>query len=1706
MKIIKNYKILLVTTALFGSLVALGLVSRYFPVPFGQSEPGSVQEVKLPPDTNLVVKPPSSDSAYTSIIKSYDTYFLAKDYDNCLRELEKAQKIKPREQSVKDRILKIKGLIADGKQKSEEAQKAVTSGDTYFGARDYLNAKASYQLAVGLTPDDPAVKEKLAKTMNLLRSQKASNTLYDVAVASADKLFQEKDYEKAKLEYENAGKILPGEVYPKNKINEIIKIQVDLQVKGAAYSRYLTSADKFYTAKNFIAALSDYKNALAIRPSEKYPQDRINELTTIIAAQKTKDDAYKLAISLADQNFNQARYTESVKGYQEALTIKPEETYPKSRIREIEGILARNQVATEEYEKYVSLADSLYIGKNYLKARENYLNAISVKPKESYPKEMLSKAEKMLTGQEASMARSLDEQYAAAIAMADKLLAGKSFEPARSEYLKSTNLKPLEQYPKDKILEIDRALSDQKAIENHYKATIAEADKLLTVKSFEAARVEFNKAIVLKPGDQYALSKIEAIKLMLDELAQSQTRAEQYKTLIASADRQLADKSYEPAKSDYKKALALKPGETYPKSKIAEIDRLMQDMEQSRKLQANYDKAVRRGDSLMMLSSWEPAKTEFLAALKIKPTEAYPISKVGEIDKVLADVQRLKTLDDQYAGSIASGDKLFSDKKYETARVAYQRAGELKPAEQYPKDKVAEISSILDGLAARKVLDDRYNAAVLSADKLFAAKSLELARAEYVNAGGIKPNEKYPGEMIAKIDQSMGELAAKKALEDQYSQTIAAADKQFSEKLFDLAKQGYQQAMAIKPTAVYPPSKITEIDKILAEVARQKALDEDYLNANASGDKLLAQKSYIEAKAQYGIALNLKPAEKYPKDKIAEVEAALAEIAQLKSLEDQYTGAIDNGDKFLTEKKYEAARESFLNAGRIKPAEQYPKDKVAEIAAILEGIAKQNALDARYQSSVLAADKLLAAQSLEQARAEYVNAGNIKPGEQYPKDKMKEIDATLASIAARKALDEQYASKLATADKQFSDKAWDEAKLSFQAAVVLKPAESYPKSKIEEIERIQAELSRVQALDDQYKKAIAAGDLLFSAKSYAEAKLQFSEALKLKPAEQYPKDRILDADKALAEIAKQKSLDDQYTGVLTKADALFAQKSYTEARSEYAGAQVLKPTEKYPKEKITEIESILSDIAIRKKAFDDSYKASIGKADQLFAARTYEMAKNEYLNAESIKPDERYPKLKVVEIDSVLAGIAKKKAFDEEYTKVLAAGDKLLAAASFAEARTAFQQAAVMKPAEQYPRQKIVEAETGIADKDRKKAIDERYATGIANADKLLEEKSYELARTAFLDAGKIKPAEQYPKDKVAEITTTLSAIARQKLVDDQFKTILAKADQLLLSKTYPQARLEFENALKVKPAEQYPKDKVAEIDAILAQIKAREDEYRTLISKADQLLIAKSYELARTEYQNAGVIMTDLSYPRDKIAEINRTLTELKGKKQTYDDLVADGDGMLQQKDWGRAKDLFRQALVIFPEETYPKQRIALVDSKIDSLYRANKSRYDKAVADGDRFFNTFEFDKAVDAFLEAISLLPMENYPKEMITKIRRTISENAIVDVLNSTVTIAAGSERQFSFQPVNMASRKNNFVYLKIRNLSNKPFNILMRYGKDKQANGGVVIRNLSLDGKVNERLVGVRDQDLWYREDNNWISLIPQGGDIEVSFIQVSRAK
>ena len=376
-----------------------------------------------------------------------------------------------------------------------------------------------------------------------------------------------------------------------------------------------------------------------------------------------------------------------------------------------------------------------------------------------------------------------------------------------------------------------------------------------------------------------------------------------------------------------------------------------------------------------------------------------------------------------------------------------------------------------------------------------------------------------------------------------------------------------------------------------------------------------------------------------------------------------------------------------------------------------------------------------------------------------------------------------------------------------------------------------ADLAKQKALDDQYQNLIKAADDLLAAKTYDQALVKYTEAANLKSAEKYPKEKIEEIDKILADMARQKELDNKYQGMIANADSLLAGKSYDKARAEYVNASEMKPQEQHPKDKVTEIDKIFADLADQ-KAKEEQYKADIGKADKLLAEKTYDRAKETYQAAQTLKPSEEYPKQKIAEIDTLLAGIAKQKALDERYASLVQEADNLLSQKDYAKAKAQYQAASDIKPAEKYPKDKIAQTDLALADIARQKDLDDRYNTSIAKADKLLADKSYDPARLEYTEAGKLKPAEQYPKDKISEIDKTLADIAKQKSLDERYKSILSQADTLFRQKSWERAKSEYVNAGNIKPNEQYPKDKVSEIDALLAEIKAKDEAYRASVTK----------------------------------------------------------------------------------------------------------------------------------------------------------------------------------------------------------------------------------------------------------------------------------
>ena len=69
---------------------------------------------------------------------------------------------------------------------------------------------------------------------------------------------------------------------------------------NAGYQDAIAKADKFFDEKNYIEAQIAYEKATALKPEEKYPWGRLDELKVILSELAATEQAYQEIISEAD--------------------------------------------------------------------------------------------------------------------------------------------------------------------------------------------------------------------------------------------------------------------------------------------------------------------------------------------------------------------------------------------------------------------------------------------------------------------------------------------------------------------------------------------------------------------------------------------------------------------------------------------------------------------------------------------------------------------------------------------------------------------------------------------------------------------------------------------------------------------------------------------------------------------------------------------------------------------------------------------------------------------------------------------------------------------------------------------------------------------------------------------------------------------------------------------------------------------------------------------------------------------------------------------------------------------------------------------------------------------------------------------------------------------------------------------------------------
>lgn len=217
------------------------------------------------------------------------------------------------------------------------------------------------------------------------------------------------------------------------------------------------------------------------------------------------------------------------------------------------------------------------------------------------------------------------EEYNKAIDIADKAFKNKQYQNAKNNYERAAKIFPDIDYPKNQIVEINKLLQENSDAEKQYQENIAQADKLMQEKKYDAAQTIYKSASDIKPSEDYPKKKIKEIDDIKKEIEKSN---QAYKDAIAKADQQFEAKKYVLAKTFYEKALEIIPDAKYPQEQLLKIKNI-------KSIDRKYEEAIKNGNVALNRKEYSTALTEYSKAVQLKPNESHPKEQIRKINNIL---------------------------------------------------------------------------------------------------------------------------------------------------------------------------------------------------------------------------------------------------------------------------------------------------------------------------------------------------------------------------------------------------------------------------------------------------------------------------------------------------------------------------------------------------------------------------------------------------------------------------------------------------------------------------------------------------------------------------------------------------------------------------------------------------------------------------------------------------------------------------------------------------------------------------------------------------------------------------------------------------------------------------------------------------------------------------------------------------------------
>lgn len=590
-----------------------------------------------------------------------------------------------------------------------------------------------------------------------------------------------------------------------------------------------------------------------------------------------------------------------------------------------------------------------------------------------------------------------------------------------------------------------------------------------------------------------------------------------------------------------------------------------------------------------------------------------------------------------------------------------------------------------------------------------------------------------------------------------------------------------------------------------------------------------------------------------------------------------------------------------------------------------------------------------------------------------------------------------------------------------------------------------------------FQTLMSKGDKEFANKEYIKAKTYYQEALRLKPNDNNAKGKL---NTTLQKIREANQKEEKFFEHIDKADNFLINSELEKALAEYEKALKIYPKDEYALEKKSEITTILKN----EKEKLDSFNQMVALGDKLLQNERYAEAVLQYESALKVYPNNQAAKDKYKDAKN------KKEKYDSktaEFERLKSQGNDFALRKKYAEAITSFEQALLLFPDNKELPGKVNELKT-------KKDIADRYDAKINEADALYEDQSFVEAKAAYQEALTVIPDDSYSLGMIARVDEVINSPEYQQIQDEK-------------------AKRELEEQRKER-------ERLAAIEAE----KQRKAKIQTLLATGNQQLNDKKYAEAEITYNQVLELEPNNATATQKLGIIAGFYEEIQRQKiENYNNAMASGDFAMDRNKFAEAVTHYQTALANKPDDEAATQKLALAQQNEYQRLRAIEEEYNNYVAQADNHFNSKNYDKAIEFYTKASNVDSSNPYPTDKIRQIGEILKANKILELVTSSITVKSNESKRISFKPIDNAVRRSNYISFKAKNKGTKPLLLYITYGKDSSENGSYTVRVKNND-EFNDIIIRIGAQYKWFSEDNNWIELYPENGDVEISTMEITK--